>query len=184
MVLPNLRSFTMAFLSASLVLGMTACKPEERDRVLLYTKGEYKGKPDDPISDQTLASLTDRADKQRSPLGIGPSQAYATGFSSLGPVNVERMRQQAGPTATAPRMPAQGGGDQGVSIGERTLMQTDPSVRAPKAQTMQPLATSREGGDRNLGQPTATGPQGNRAPLLDDQQRQQLENRLKRMKDF
>lgn len=183
MLLRDRRTILTVILTTSLVVGLAACKPEERNRVLLYTKGEYQGKADDPIGSDVLQSLAARAEGQRSPQGSAPANAYAAGFTPLAPVNTDRMRQQSGPTTTTPRGAA-GGGLQNVSTTDRARMQMDPAGQAPGAGSLRaPLATGQDAVETD-GKPSATGPQGDRAPLLNRAQRQNLENRLKGMTNF
>ncbi len=65
--------------AAGVLLG--ACRENEQDRVLLYQKGDYLGKPDTAVSEGALRALSARIQRQNeragpagggSPLGAPP----------------------------------------------------------------------------------------------------------------
>ncbi len=77
--------------AAGVLLG--ACRENEQDRVLLYQKGNYLGKPDTAVSEGTLRALS--AQIQRQNERAGP--AGGSHFSSVPPpegVLRQRARRQ------------------------------------------------------------------------------------------
>ena len=57
-------------LALTLSLTLSACREEEQGRKLRFEKGTYLGKPDTPLSDETLRALRGRAQQGTIP-GIG-----------------------------------------------------------------------------------------------------------------
>ncbi len=74
--------------AAGVLLG--ACRENEQDRVLLFQKGNYLGKPDSAVSEGTLRAL--RAQIQRQNERAGP--AGGSYFSSVPPPE-DVLRQRA-----------------------------------------------------------------------------------------
>ncbi len=58
---------TFAVLMSLVAAGalLSACDPEEQDRVLLYEKGTYLGQADEELSPETRQELRNRARYQR-----------------------------------------------------------------------------------------------------------------------
>jgi len=46
-------------------LGLAGCREEEQGRILLYEKGTYLGRPDTPLTAETVRALRDRVQYQR-----------------------------------------------------------------------------------------------------------------------
>lgn len=51
-------------LGVLVVAALAGCREEEQGRVLLYDKGHYLGKKDQPLSAETLSELRQRGLKQ------------------------------------------------------------------------------------------------------------------------
>lgn len=47
-------------------LALGGCRESEQNRPLMFEKGKYLGKPDQPLSDQQIEELRRRAEEQRS----------------------------------------------------------------------------------------------------------------------
>lgn len=47
-------------------LALGGCRDSEQDRVLMFEKGKYLGKPDQPLSEEQIDELRHRAEQQRS----------------------------------------------------------------------------------------------------------------------
>ena len=76
-----------------------ACRENEQDRVLVYQKGNYLGKPDSAVSEGVLRALSARIQRQNEnagPSGGGPPAgrpaAEVTMSSAPLPMNVLRQR--------------------------------------------------------------------------------------------
>lgn len=50
---------------AGLVLGTQGCREDERDRVLMYEPGVYKGQPDQSLEQAQVDELRHRARQQK-----------------------------------------------------------------------------------------------------------------------
>ncbi len=59
------RAIIILCLSAA-ALGLGGCRESEQDRVLLFQKGKYLGKPDQSLPSETVDELRLRAQQQRS----------------------------------------------------------------------------------------------------------------------
>ena len=55
---------TTALLGLGLLLGATGCKESERDRVLMYNKGNYLGPADQKLDDGAVRDLQNRVRHQ------------------------------------------------------------------------------------------------------------------------
>jgi len=62
----GLKRIALAGCIAAVGLALGGCRENEQDRVLMFEKGKYLGKPDQPLSDETIDDLRMRAQQQRS----------------------------------------------------------------------------------------------------------------------
>lgn len=182
------RFLTSGILGLVLVVGLSACRDEERDRILLYKKGVYLGQANPEIPDETLRALADRTVGQAGPSGHGPAAVFERGFSSAVTIDSQRINQQAGPTTGLTAQPSSPAAVQPLGpTGDRIKNQADadPGLGALKAASP-PLAMDpgQSAPDQPVAEKMETKLHGNRAPILSGQQRQQLENRLSRQQDF
>ena len=58
-------ALTLGLLLSAMVVGVSACREAEQDRVLYHEKGVYPGPPQAQISEETLADLRIRAAQQK-----------------------------------------------------------------------------------------------------------------------
>ncbi|WP_035691443.1 hypothetical protein [Azospirillum halopraeferens] len=65
MTITGLRRLALAALAFAAAGALAGCNENERDRVLHFEKGTYKGAADTPLSDDARAALRDRAAAQR-----------------------------------------------------------------------------------------------------------------------
>jgi len=49
----------------SVALAVQGCREDERDRILLYEPGTYLGQPDEPLDQEQVDALRQRAGRQR-----------------------------------------------------------------------------------------------------------------------
>lgn len=61
----SVRTFAVLMSLAAAGVLLSACDPEEQDRVLLYEKGTYLGQADEELSPETRQELRNRARYQR-----------------------------------------------------------------------------------------------------------------------
>lgn len=61
----SVRTFGVLVSLAVAGVLLSACDPEEQDRVLLYEKGTYLGQADEELSSETRQELRNRARYQR-----------------------------------------------------------------------------------------------------------------------
>lgn len=68
--------------AAILASALVGCREDEQNRVLIYDKGTYAGKPDTQLSDASLRALRDRMRYQGGTDSIGgPGAGGGGGFS-------------------------------------------------------------------------------------------------------
>ncbi|MDF2096544.1 hypothetical protein [Aquibaculum arenosum] len=64
-MMQSLRTFGVLVSLAVAGVLLSACDPEEQDRVLLYEKGTYLGQADEELSPEARQELRNRARYQR-----------------------------------------------------------------------------------------------------------------------
>ncbi|MGB0749884.1 MAG: hypothetical protein ACPGO3_14175 [Magnetospiraceae bacterium] len=145
-------------------LGLSACKPQEQDRVLLYKKGTYQGKADDPIGMAAQEKLSQRIAEQG---GFGPS-------------------------LTGPASAGMGAVYQAKAAEDRIRFQSDPDTGGVRPTALRALGQAPETGNPAGAQPapqnvnTGSGADDTTSPtrLLSEQQRLDLQKRLSRQQGF
>ena len=79
-------------MAAGVLLG--ACRENEQDRVLVYQKGNYLGKPDTAVSEGALRALSARIQRQNGRAGSGGGGTPAGRLPNVRPP-VDVLRQRA-----------------------------------------------------------------------------------------
>jgi len=79
-------------MAAGVLLG--ACRENEQDRVLVYQKGNYLGKPDTAVSEGALRALSARIQRQNERAGPTGGGSPAGGPPNVRPP-VDVLRQRA-----------------------------------------------------------------------------------------
>jgi len=59
-----MKKFVIFTLSALLILGTSACREEEQNRITLYQKGTYLGKADTGLTDDAIRNLANHTRQQ------------------------------------------------------------------------------------------------------------------------
>jgi len=65
-VMDGLKRTALAGCLVAVGLALGGCRENEQNRPLMFEKGKYLGKPDQPLSEQQINELRHRAERQRS----------------------------------------------------------------------------------------------------------------------
>ncbi|NQU69783.1 MAG: hypothetical protein HQ514_04500 [Rhodospirillales bacterium] len=69
--------------AVALTIVLVGCREEEQNRVLMFDKGSYAGKPDTPLSAATRLALRERIGHQIGPDTVG-GPSYGSGGNAGG----------------------------------------------------------------------------------------------------
>ncbi len=89
----NVRVVLGCMVVAGVLLG--ACRENEQDRVLVYQKGNYLGKPDTAVSEGALRALSARIQRQNEHAGPAAGGLPDVRPPVEGPAPVDVLRQRA-----------------------------------------------------------------------------------------
>lgn len=64
-VVDGMKRTALAGCLVAVGLALGGCRENEQDRVLMFQKGKYLGKPDQSLSDEQIEELRHRAEQQR-----------------------------------------------------------------------------------------------------------------------
>jgi hypothetical protein len=70
--------------AVALSIALAGCREEEQNRVLIFDKGSYAGKPDTPLSAATLLALRERIAHQVGPDTVGGPSYESGGNAGAG----------------------------------------------------------------------------------------------------